>query len=135
MVRYFNSRHDTHYSSMSFNHLRRYRKRGALTQAEIAFLLGAECGTKVSRHERSARPPSLKTALAYQAIFGVAVHELFPQEYREAVTAVSGRAQRLASTAASKPDRGKTAFKQRALASAGTDILASPKHNHERHTT
>jgi DNA-binding XRE family transcriptional regulator len=116
---------------MSHNHLRRYRKRGALTQEEIAFLLGAACGTKVSRHERADRPPSLETALAYQAIFGVPVHELFPEDFRQAATAVKGRASRLSRNVARRPDGNKTPFKQRLLASAVSDAPVSPPRKHE----
>ena len=116
---------------MSHNHLRRYRKRGALSQAEIAFLIGAGCGTKVSRHERSSRPPSLQTALAYQAIFSVPVHELFPEDYRHAVTAVKGRAAALSRSVAHRPADRKAPFKQRLLASAVADAAVSPSHNHE----
>jgi DNA-binding XRE family transcriptional regulator len=119
---------------MSHNHLRRYRKRGALTQAEIAYLLGAACGTKVSRHERANRPPSLETALAYQAIFGVPVHELFPEDYRQAVTAVKGRAASLARNVGRQVDGPKTPFRQRAL-SAAAAAPVSPSHNHERQTS
>lgn len=128
------TRHDHYLLSMSHNHLRRYRKRGALTQEEIAFLLGAACGTKVSRHERASRPPSLQTALAYQVIFGVPVHELFPEDYREAVTAVKGRATRLAQDVAHRPDSQKTPFKERVLASAVSDTPVSPSHKYEGQT-
>ena len=116
---------------MSHNHLRRYRKRGALTQAEIAFLLGAACGTKVSRHEHATRPPSLQTALTYQAIFGVPVHELFPKDYSDAVAAVQARADTLSRRVAQRPDTGKAMFKQKMLASAAADAPVSPTTNHE----
>jgi DNA-binding XRE family transcriptional regulator len=118
---------------MSHNHLRRYRKRGALTQAEIAFLLGAACGTKVSRHERASRPPSLQTALTYQAIFGVPVHELFPRDYSDAVAAVQSRAEALSRRVARQSDGRRTAmFKQRMLASAGADASVSPIPHHDQ---
>jgi DNA-binding XRE family transcriptional regulator len=118
---------------MSHNYLRRYRKRGALTQEEIAFLLGAGCGTKVSRHERAARPPSLQTALTYQAIFGVPIHELFPQDYRQAVTAVQTRAAQLSRTVARRPEETKTPFKRQILESVGADASISQSNNHEQH--
>ena len=120
---------------MSLNHLRRYRKRGALTQEEIAFLLGAACGTKVSRHERASRPPSLHTALTYQAIFGVPVHELFPQDYRNAVAAVQARADALSRRVARRPDGRKATFKRKLLASAGAAAPVSPPPHHERQST
>ncbi len=116
---------------MSHNHLRRYRKRGALSQAELAFVIGAGCGTKVSRHERATRPPSLQTALAYQAVFGVPVHELFPDEYRHAVRAVQARAAEFSRRMAGRPGDRKTRFKQGLLAAAVTGGAASPSTNHE----
>lgn len=117
---------------MSHNYLRRYRKRGALTQEEIAFLLGARCGTKVSRYERSARPPSLRTALAYQAIFGVPVHELFPGEFQEVVTAVQGRAAQLSEQLKPQLNGPKTPFKQKILASIGPVRTGVSPINHEQ---
>jgi transcriptional regulator with XRE-family HTH domain len=59
------------------NYLRTYRKRTGLSQGEVAFLLGCHHGAKVSRYERNARQPGLETALAYEALFGVPVRELF----------------------------------------------------------
>ena len=44
-------------------YLRTYRKRGCLTQGELGFLLGSRSGTKISRYERLARTPTLKTAI------------------------------------------------------------------------
>lgn len=59
------------------NYLRTYRKRAGLSQDEVAFLLGCQSGTKVSRYERLVRQPTLQTAFAYQVFFGVSPHELF----------------------------------------------------------
>lgn len=59
------------------NYLRMYRKRSGLTQREVAFLLGCENGAQVSRYEKRRRVPPLQTALAYEAIFGIPVAELF----------------------------------------------------------
>ncbi|MEX2116819.1 MAG: helix-turn-helix transcriptional regulator, partial [Bacteroidota bacterium] len=59
------------------NYLRTFRKRTGLSQDEIAFLLGCQSGSKVSRCERLRRVPNLETALAYEVIFRVPVRELF----------------------------------------------------------
>ncbi len=59
------------------NYIRTHRKRAGLTQGEVAFLLGARTGSRVSRHERYERRPALETALAYEAIFETPVAELF----------------------------------------------------------
>jgi len=72
------------------NYLRSNRKRLALSQDEVAFLLGNRSGAKASRHERFAREPNLATALAYEVIFQRPVRELFGGLYqrieREIVT-------------------------------------------------
>jgi transcriptional regulator with XRE-family HTH domain len=64
------------------NHLLSHRKRAALSQEDMAFLLGTRGGSKVSRYERFKRGPSLETVLAYEAIFGKPASQLFPGLYR-----------------------------------------------------
>ena len=86
----------------------------------------------MSRYERAARPPSLKTALAYQAIFDVPVHDLFPGEFQEAVMAVHGRAEQLSRRLDPRADRSKTPFKQKALASIGVKNVDVSATKHER---
>ena len=53
------------------NYLQSQRKRFALSQEEVGFLLGISGmtkGEKVCRDENFAREPSLQDALAYEAI-------------------------------------------------------------------
>src|ERR1022692_2737361 len=50
------------------NHLLSNRKRLALSQGEVAFLLGTESGAQVCRYEQFDRQPSLETALACEVI-------------------------------------------------------------------
>jgi transcriptional regulator with XRE-family HTH domain len=59
------------------NYLFSYRKRSGLTQGEVAFVL--RCGDRrhVSRYEKRVHIPSLATALACEAVFGVPVSKLF----------------------------------------------------------
>jgi len=88
------------------NYLRMYRRRKGLSQDEVAFLLGAETGTLVSRYERGRRRPSLETALAYEAAFGVPARELFGGIFQSVERDVTKRASRLArklSAAAPRP--------------------------------
>lgn len=59
------------------HYLRLHRKKVGLSQDELARLLGATSGTKVSRYERFARTPTLETALACEVILGVPVADLF----------------------------------------------------------
>jgi transcriptional regulator with XRE-family HTH domain len=77
------------------NYLRTYRKRSSLSQDEVAFLLGCESGTKVSRYERSARKPSLETILAYVVVFGAPGRELFAGTYEKVEKRILKRAQLL----------------------------------------
>lgn len=60
------------------NHLRSFRKRFGLSQAELAVLIGCEDATKISHYERFKRVPGLEIVLRLQALFGVTVTELFP---------------------------------------------------------
>src|SRR5207247_5587532 len=78
------------------NYLKANRKRLALSQDELAFLLGAQSGTKVCRYERFDREPSLETALAYEAIFKTSTSELFGGLYQKVEREVAERAKILA---------------------------------------
>ena len=66
-------------------------------------LLGCADGSKVSRYERFAREPTLATALACEALFGVPLRELFAGMYDEALDAVSARARSLTEQLDQKP--------------------------------
>lgn len=63
--------------------VRTQRRRWALTQREVAVLLGFESRTSVSRIEQGKHVPNLETALALEVIFGVAPREMFPQVFGE----------------------------------------------------
>ena len=81
------------------NYLRTHRKRSALSQGEVAFLLGtkgANKGNKVSRDENYARTPTLESALAYEVIYGKPIRELFAGLYEEVEREVIGNAKMLA---------------------------------------
>src|SRR3989442_5261356 len=78
------------------NYLKTYRKRAGLSQDEVAFLLGCQSGAKVSRYERLARRPSLETAFAYEALFGVPARELFAGVYEKVEEQIKKRARVLA---------------------------------------
>jgi hypothetical protein len=85
------------------NYLLANRKRLALSQNEVAFLLGLQNGAKACRHERFLTEPSLETALAYEVIFKRSVSELFSGLYHTVEGAVAKRAKIL-----SENKRGKT---------------------------
>jgi transcriptional regulator with XRE-family HTH domain len=59
------------------NYLRTYRKHSGLSQSDISFLTRLKSKSDLSRYERNLRQPSLRTALACQELYGVAVSDLF----------------------------------------------------------
>ncbi len=83
-------------SSKLPNYLLAERKRRSLSQEAVACLLGAQSGAKVCRYERFVREPSLRTALAYEAIFQKPVRELFAGLYEVMEREVAARAETLA---------------------------------------
>ena len=77
------------------NYLRRHRKQIGLSQDDIASLLGQHSGAVVSRYERFEREPTLRTALAFEVIFGTPVRELFAGLYEDVEARVEPRARAL----------------------------------------
>ena len=73
------------------NYLRTYRRRSFLSQDEVAFLLGAKTGTRVTRHEGSSRIPKMETALGYEVLFDVSLRELFASEAQKVETIIRQR--------------------------------------------
>jgi transcriptional regulator with XRE-family HTH domain len=66
-----------------------------LAQTDLAFILGDRTSSRVSRYERAHRLPPLEVALALEAIFGIAVTDLFRGSYAEIVRRVKRRAREL----------------------------------------
>ena len=98
------------------NYLKANRKRLALSQDEVAFLLGTKSGAKVCRHEQFVREPSLETALAYEAIFKRSVSELFSGVYQKVEREVAERATTLLSRTNPTKRTQQTIRKREALA-------------------
>jgi len=87
--------------------LRTNREQISLSQEEVAFLLGIkgmDKGGKVSRDENLARMPTLETALAYEAIYGKPIRELFAGLYEQIAQDVSSRAKILSYRKNETPD-------------------------------
>ena len=105
------------------NYLRTYRKYAGLSQEDVAFLLGHRYGTKISRHERFVREPTLLTVLAYELILGVSSQELFAGVYREVEQRTRQRARlltrRLLKTDVTRQSNQKIVSLQGILARAG----------------
>jgi transcriptional regulator with XRE-family HTH domain len=77
------------------NYLRMHRKRSALTQRELAGLLGCEHGSKVSRYERGERVPGFATLLAYEIVFRTNGADLFRGVAEKLSRTIRDRASRL----------------------------------------
>ena len=84
------------------NYLRGYRRRAGLSQTEVAYLVGCKDGSKVCRHERGTREPSLRIAIAYEVISGQPIRELFRGVYEEVERSATRRARILAQRKARK---------------------------------
>jgi transcriptional regulator with XRE-family HTH domain len=89
------------------NYLRTNRKHISLSQEEVAFLLGMkgmDKENKVSRDENNLRIPTLEFALAYEAIYGKPIRELFAGLYEQIAQDVSSRAKILSYWKKRTPD-------------------------------
>lgn len=76
-------------------YLRALRRRSALSQDDVAFLLGAFTGSRVSRHETGACGPPIEIALAYEIIFGAGMAEIYEDELLEIAKHIRKRARAL----------------------------------------
>jgi transcriptional regulator with XRE-family HTH domain len=75
-------------------YLRSERRRSGLTQTDIARLLGGAWKQRVSKYERGLVPP-LEVAIAYEAVLGRPVAELFGGIHEEIAFTVRRRAREL----------------------------------------
>ncbi len=97
------------------NYLRSNRKRLALSQKDVAFLLGTRNGDKVCRYERFVRVPNLATALAYEVVFQKPTSDLFVGLHQQVQQKVAARAKVLSHKMdRNKPNR-RTAIRRQLL--------------------
>ena len=76
--------------------LKRHRKRSGFTQEELSFLLGRREHSAITHYEAGRRTPDLKTAFAYEVLFGERANELFGGLRAQARAEVEERARQLA---------------------------------------
>jgi transcriptional regulator with XRE-family HTH domain len=86
------------------NYVSAHRKRAGLTQREVASVLGVKARGPVSELEERHRVPLLRTALAQEAIFGVAPGELFAGIRESVVSDTQARLEKLANNFLHSPD-------------------------------
>lgn len=99
------------------NYLRAHRKRLALSQDEVAFLLGLQSGSRVCRNERYVHVPTLETAFAYEVIFQKPARELFDGLFQQVAQDVAMRAKVLTHRTDRKTPNRRTTNKRQMLAS------------------
>jgi len=85
------------------HYLRTHRLELGLTQDEIAFLLGASDGSRISRHESFKRMPDLNVALGYAAIHQAPLQDIFGGKYMKVAACVLQRAKVLREKLGSEP--------------------------------
>ena len=77
------------------SYLRPLRRRWGLTQAELAFLIGAKTGGVVSRIEAVKRFPTLAATFACELIFDTPPVELFPDLFAQVEKSLLARTNEL----------------------------------------
>jgi len=91
-------------TSRLHNYLRTHRKHSGLSQSEVSFLIRLKNKAELSRYERNVRVPSLRTALACQKLYGVAVSDLFAGLSDSVASDTRGRMKRLQARLQAKVD-------------------------------
>jgi transcriptional regulator with XRE-family HTH domain len=109
------------------NYLLANRKRLGLSQAEVAYLLGTESGSKVCRYEQFARAPNLEAAFAYEAVFQKPASDLLPGMYRKISKDVVKRAQALLRKTERQPPGRRRERKLKALGHIISKHAQKPK--------
>ena len=110
-------------------YLRSHRRKWALTQRDLAVLLGDVSASTVSKYETLARTPSPEAMFALEVVFKVPASALFPALSRAARRAVLRNAAALEDRLAERHDA--RSVRVRLLL---TDILTHSPQNHEPHS-
>ena len=88
----------------SFNYVRTFRQRHALTEDELAFLINQRSHTAISRIEVGRRVPNLQCAFALQVLFRQQPRQMFPGCYEEVEDGVMRRCKFMIDRLAGKID-------------------------------
>ena len=115
------------------NYLRVFRKGMGLYQDEIAFLVGSEKGTTVSRYEHNERIPGLKIILAYEFILRVPARSLFAGLAQEVEEEIKHRARFLVQKLSKQKQDRLTERKLKMLKMLASGPGTKPGENNEKH--
>ena len=77
------------------NYLKTHRKTAGLSQNDVAFLLGKESGSYVSRVEQNKMNPDLCSLISYQILFNAPVEEILAGVYYEVELQIFNRIAKL----------------------------------------
>lgn len=96
----------------TFNYVRTFRQRSALSEEELAYLINQMSHTAVSYFETGDRVPTLEGVLALQVIFGIGPRDMFPGYYERVEDGVMRRAAQLLARLEGKTDQRSEAKRQ-----------------------
>jgi len=105
------------------NYLRAHRKRLALSQEALGYLIGNEGATKVCRCERFTSEPDFRMALACHIVFQVPIPEIFAGTYDEVVHEIAARAVELLKVLQNRKTSWRTEPQRKIL----TDLISLKK--------
>ncbi|ESZ51051.1 XRE family transcriptional regulator [Mesorhizobium sp. L2C054A000] len=77
------------------SYVRTYRRLHALSQDELALLVGLKRGSSISSLERRGSVPSAPVLIALAYVFAVPIEDVFPVYYEQVTHAVESRADAL----------------------------------------
>lgn len=100
------------------NYLRLHRRKRGLTQEELAFLLGYQSGSKISRLEQIEPAQVLSLDFAFQLLFGVEAREIYPALYEAVRQAIVQRIHELEARLQLNQPTQRIAIKRRLLEEA-----------------
>jgi transcriptional regulator with XRE-family HTH domain len=86
------------------SYLRTHRKRWALTQRELAALLGARSASQIAEYELLAHDPNAEALIAFEFIFGEPARRIFPALYASVEVEVTRNSAFLAEALAGRND-------------------------------
>lgn len=110
-------------------YLRSRRRKWALTQHELAELLGSVSTSAISKYETLARTPSLEVMIAFELVFGEPSGDLFPALSQGVRRAVVHNAVALRDRLAERTD-AKSVRKRRLL----DELIIRSQRPYEGHT-
>ena len=83
--------------------MRACRKRAGLTQGDLAYLLGYNSSSEISRYEHAVRKPTIKTSVSYELIFDMPPRDILQTLYNKSRDELISQAQKLKSDLLTRP--------------------------------